>query len=490
VAGSGDSSEEKGYSYLTQLEIISSGDVQKIHTATLQVLEEVGVEVHHDKVLGALDDNGARVDHEKKRVRFPDHVLETLIHRAPSQFTWHGRDPDKSMVLGDGSVHFGSGHMQANVIDLNGVRRPSTLRDAENLARIVDSLEHADEGCCIALPQDVPHRAAYAYYMLTTIKYSTKPFRSIMYGREQSETTIRMAAAVAGGMDELRKRPLVVAIHNPISPLTFYHTELEGLLVYTECGLPVIMASEVQAGATGPVTLAGTIVQHNAEVLSGIAIVQALNPGNPVVYGQVSGTFDMKDATFSYGSIEHGMLNVVFAQLARYYGLPSRGDAGTTDSKSVDVQSGFESAWTVALAALGGQNYIFGAVSGMLESTLTASYEKLIIDNEIVGNVKRLIRGIEVNDDTLAFDVIKSVGPGKDYLGHPHTLKYFRTEQFLPELVDRKRYSDFRDDLIVDVRARAKEKAEALLEKHWPEPLDEGMVRELEGIVEAVEREE
>lgn len=472
---------------LIPLEILTREEVEQIHTRSLEVLEETGVEIREEKALRILADTGCKVDLNKRRVRLPSIVLERLIQHAPRQFTWYARDPQRNIILGDGSVHLGTTFGNSTILDLAGTRRPASYQDAEQVAMLIDALPNVEEGSAIFMPDDRPKQVQWLWAYLATIKNSTKPIRGRVYGRDQARTAIRMAEILAGGADQLREKPLIIANTNTVSPLMQHREQVEAIIEYAGYGLPVIISPEVMAGATGPVTFAGSLVQHNAEVLCGVALVQAVNPGNPVVYGTVSSIMDMKTGSFAHGAIEHGMWNIATAQMARFYGIPSRGNAGFSDSKVLDMQAGFESSLTLLLAALAGTNYIFGAVSGVIDAGLVVSIQKLTVDDEIAGNVKRLLQGIEFNEATLAVDLIKRVGPGGGYLGERHTMDHLFSEQYIPILADRRSYAAWRDAGSTDISQRARARVEELLKKHQPEPLDRYVEAELDRIVEDVQ---
>ncbi len=468
-------------------EILSPEEIEQIHSHSLVVLEKTGVEVREENALRILADAGCQVDFQKRRVRFPAGVVERLIQHAPSRFTWHARDPKHSIVIGDGSVHFGTTFGSSTILDLDGMRRPATYQDAEQAARLIDALPNVEEGSAVFMPDDRPKQVQWLWAYLATIKNSTKPIRGRVYGIEQARTAIRMAEVLAGGSQELRQKPIILANTNTVSPLMQHREQVEAIIEYARHGLPVIISPEVTAGATGPVTLAGSLVQHNAEVLCGAALVQAVNPGNPVVYGTVSSIMDMKTGAFAHGAVEHGMWNVAAAQMARFYKLPSRGNASFSDSKALDMQAGFESAMTLLLAALGGIHYIFGAVSGVLEAGLVISPQKLAIDDEVAGGVRRTLQGITVSEATLAVDLIQQVGPGGGYLGQRHTMEHLLNEQYIPVLADRRSHAAWQQAGSKDIAARARERVQDLLDRHPPAPLDGHMAAELDRIVEAAQ---
>ena len=466
------------------LQFLSLDEVERIHDATLQVLEEVGVCVDEETVLGILRDIGATVDFDRQTVRFPPWLVEDLVHKAPSRFTWCGRDPRNNIFMEAGYSSFGPMGGAIHVRDLNGIRRPGTLEDAVNFCRLIDGLENIDEVHTMVWASDVPAKAMYAHMFACQARYSTKPFKGRTAGRRQALESIRMAEIVAGGETALQERNLIIGGINTMSPLRHCRPMVEGMYEYARRGLPLNISAQVIAGITGPATLAGAITQANAEVLSGIAIVQAIRPGCPVAYGTVTSIGDMRTANIAYGAIEAGMFNAAAAQMARFYDVPSRGTA-ETDSKLLDMQAGTESAIPLLMAALGGTNYIHGA--GGMESSLLASFVKLVYDDEVIGMVKRSARGFRANEDTLALDAIKASGPGGHYLTSKHTLQHSRSAQYIPTIMDRRPHDIWEKSGAKDVRQVAAEKARRLLAKHLVEPLDPWVDKELDQMVARAE---
>ena len=474
-----------------QLRILTSDELYEIHLATLEILERIGVKVPGQKALRMLGEAGAHIDIRKKIARIPEYLIEEGIKKAPSGFSLFGRDPKYKLRFEDRRVYFSMGGQSVNVLDLEtGKRRASTLKDCEDFCKLADALEnihHASSS--VVRPRDVPDSVAHVYQLFAGFRNTTKTVDGEIYGQAIAMDGIRMASVVAGGEEELKKRPLLLGFHNPVSPLQLSEKLMEGLMVYAKYKQPILIAPEAQAGATAPVTLAGLLAQQNAEVLSGIVVAELVNPGAPVLYGTVSTIMDMKTGNLAYGAIEAGLINVVTGQLAHYYGLPSRGTGGGTESKISDIQAGFEKAMTLMMAALAGINFIYNA-AGTLESTLTASYEQAVIDNEICGMVSRALRGVEISDETLAIDVIEDVGPGGQYLDQRHTLEYLKREHYLPKIINRERMERWERAGSKDLREVAREEAKRILKEHRPEPLDRGVEEDLKKIVKEVEKRE
>jgi len=272
---------------------------------------------------------------------------------------------------------------------------------------------------------------------------------------------------------------------NPVSPLQFDRMQLQGLIEYVSAGLPIAICPEVQSGVTGPATIAGTLTQLNAEALAGITVIQLLNPGCPALYGSVSSILDMRTASIRLGSIETGILAAAAAQMAHSYGLPCRIVAGATDSKVLDMQAGYESALNLFIATMAGGDLVTYAVGG-IEHTLTASYEKVLIDHEIIESIQRGLRGFEINENTLAIEVMKRLGPGGFYLAERHTRDNFRKEHLLTKLADTQNYDLWKKSGGKNITQRANEEVRKILSNHHPKPLDKDIRSQLQAYLEKV----
>jgi trimethylamine--corrinoid protein Co-methyltransferase len=296
-----------------------------------------------------------------------------------------------------------------------------------------------------------------------------------------------MATIVAGGEEELQRRPLISISACPVSPLTHDERNTYTLMEFARHRLPVMMGVEAQAGATAPITIAGTLVQTNAESLSSLTIAQLTNPGTPLIYLCISTVTDMKTGSIALGAPELALIGAGAAQLAQYYRLPYVSPGGCTDSKAPDEQAAYEKAMSAILVTLAGGNTGFRH-AGLIDSSLTASFEQLLIDDEFIGKMKRMLQGIVVNRETLATEVIREVGPGGTYLSHKHSRDYFRKEHFIPWLSDRRSHSSWLADGGRDLKEVARERAKQILATHQPVPLDKDVEKELRIVVKEAEK--
>ncbi|MCD6485628.1 MAG: trimethylamine methyltransferase family protein [Candidatus Odinarchaeota archaeon] len=472
-----------------QLQILSKDQIEKIHYATLDILQNIGIFVQLDEARKILKDAGADVDEKTRIVKFPEYLVMEAVRKAPTTFTIYARNKKKSIKIAPKNVYFEPMIGRINILDMDtGKRRRTNIKDVANLIKIADAMENYQilhSGAMMPHIEGVPEHASHVYGYLEGVRNSDKIVKGTGRGIHRAKDCLKMASIIAGGEEELRKRPIIFTTSNTISPLQLHSDQLEGLIEYSKMGQPLDIASEPQAGATAPATLAGLLAQQTAEVLAGVTITQLVNPGAPVFYGTVGTVMDMKVGYIAIGAIEMGIINVATAQLARFYGLPVRGTASATDSKVLDMQAGYEKALTTLMAALAGINTIF--YPGTIEQALTISLESLVIDNEIAGMVYRALKGIEVNEDTLALDILEKVGPGGHFLGQRHTLDHIKTEHFLPKLSNRIRRDMWEAAGSKDIWAVAKEEVGRILKEHTvEEPLDPDVEKELEEYVKMV----
>ena len=479
-----------------RLKFLSNEQIYEIHTATLDLLEHVGVQVESEEALKLLDGIGAAVDFKTKRVRIGPDLVSEAVRKTPPSFVLHARNKEHNLRIEDDRVHFLDGGLPTIVITPDGTRRPATLNDVADLAKLYDYLEYLDITFSGVFPTDIPEATHHVHAYLAKLENTDKVAFYGYYarGRVVAQDLIRMASVVAGGLEELRRKPVMMGWENPISPLSHGKTQTEMVLEFAKLGLPIHIGPAIQAGATGPVTLAGVLVQQNAEVLSGIVIAQsAAEPGRrpPIVYGAVPALADMRYGSMVYGAAEPALMNVASVQIARYYGLVSRGNGGTTESKTVDAQAGFESAITLLMASLGGANLIMNASGGAMEPGIGAmSYEKSVIDNDIAGIVSRILEGITVSDETLATDIIAAVGPGGHFLAQEHTRRLFQKEHYIPKISDRTSPEKWLKEGAKDIRQVARENVKQILKEHHPAPLDRTVKEELLKIIKDVEKRE
>jgi trimethylamine---corrinoid protein Co-methyltransferase len=458
----------------------SDGDVRKIHQAVVTLLEKGGVKVFTRAGREYFKRAGASLDDSSNIVRIPRRMLEDAIASAPRTVTLCGRDPRHDIDLEGTNVYLGTGGTAINVLDIDsGARRPSTCADVRNMARLVDACDWVHFFLINVYPNDIedPEQVDLNRFY-DAISNTSKHVQGGMYGSRGLREVVDMAEMIAGGPEQLRARPFVSFITLIISPFKIDDRYGDFTCYLAERGLPVVVPTEPLGGLTSPVTLAANVVMHTAETLAGVVLTQVVNTGTPVICGSVGSIADMRTLAHLGGSIERAMIHAGCSQMAQHYQLPYYSTAGMSDSKLVDCQAGYESGMGSLLVALSGANFIHDA-AGLMEFDLTASYEKVVVDNEILARTHRVLRGIEVTDDTIALDLMLEVGPGGDYLGQEHTVRHMRSEFAPATISDRERREDWEAAGAKDTYLRAKEEAKRILREHQPLPLDPRIVATL-----------
>jgi len=451
----------------------------------MRVFEEVGFQVNSDKALKFFQDAGANVD--DNIVRLPRETVMDLVDVAPSAVTLYGRQLKHNLNLGGARVYAGTGGTALNIIDgTSGERQRATLQDLKTIAKLVDGLENIHFFLLPTYPSDVPVEDVDINRFFAGLDNTTKHIMGGVYTHEGIQQVLRMAEIIAGSPEKLRQEPFISIILCAISPLMIDKEYGDMIVTVAGAGIPVALPAEPLCGSTSPVTLAGNLVIQTVDSLAEVCLTQLVNPGTPAIFGSVASSNDLRDLKYITGCIEMGLLNTAGAQMAQFYKLPFYATAGMSDAKTVDAQCGYESALSNLLCALGGANFIHDA-AGLLDFALSVSLEKYVVDNEILGMVMRAVEGIKVNKDTLAFDLIKEVGPGGHFVYNRHTRKYMRTEHYQPTLSDREHLEKWQTEGKRDTAARAKSKVEEILAApgyRLPQELRQKVLDEIPGIIE------
>jgi trimethylamine--corrinoid protein Co-methyltransferase len=396
--------------------------------------------------------------------------VEDAVATAPSRVVLSDRKGEPRLFLEAHRTYFGTGSDLPNTLDLEtGKRRLSLLSDVENASRLVDALPNLDFVMSMALPSDVHSETSDRHSFLAMMKNTVKPIVFTAWDEVGLADIIRMSETVAGGPEELAQRPFLLAYLEPTSPLQHTEAVLKKVLLMADKGLPMVYAPGAVDGASTPVTSAGSLAVGNAESLSGLVIAQLRRKGTPFVLGSGNGPLDMRTLVAPYGSPEYMLHCLGMAELAHhYYHLPVWGFAGCSDSKGPDVQAGIESALWILWTALAGANLVHDV--GYMESGLTCSYEMIVLGDEVIGMVRRLLEGIRITNDTLPLDVIDEVGPGGDYLTAPHTTEHYRSVWY-PRILDRRPYESWDSAGKPTAGEKARETARELIATHKPSPL-------------------
>ena len=465
---------------IQRIRFLSQSDVEAIHTASLDILEKTGVMVKNKNALELLEEAGCRT--EGQVVLIHPSLVEECLKRAPPSMELHMRDGDGRLSVGGDNVIFNPGSAAIFFIDRDtGEMRRALSQDLVQLVRLVDGLEHIHAQSTAIVPADVPESIADLYRLYIILKNSSKPAVTGAFTKEGLIDMKRMLEVVVGGPEELAKAPRAIFDCCPSSPLMWSDVTCQNLIDCARYGIPAEIVPAPQMGATSPVSIAGTLVQSNAEFLSGVVISQTVEPGAPIIYGGSPAAFDMRYCTARLGAVEAVIAACAAAEIGKHYRVPTHAYLGLSDSKVVDAQSGFESGLGIFLAALAGINIVSGP--GMLACENCQSLEKLAIDNEICGMAHRLVEGVSFEGQALAADVIAKVGPGGHFLAEKHTRENLRKEQFMPsDVVCRLTPDSWRRSGSKDIVNRAKETVDRLLTEHVPKPLTADAEERLETV--------
>ncbi len=476
---------KKHFEPVVRLQILDQASILKIHEATLQVLEDTGVEINTDEGKKVLLDAGCMISHDNV-ITIPARLVEKALRTAPSSVVLFDRLGEERCILEGWKTSFGTGSDCPFIIDSKtGERRLCTYQDISNGALVCDSLSNFDFVMPVGIISDQPTNTADVHAVSASMKNTIKPIVFTAHNRRTFQASIDMAAEVAGGMKNLREKPFVSLYAEPTSPLRHMPEATDKLILAAQLNIPVIFTPCPLMGATAPGTKAGTLVQSNAECLSGLVLHQLVNPGAPIIFGGVLNSLDMATTIAPYGSPELQLLCSAMTDLAHYYNLPMFGTAGCSDAKSLDAQAGVETGNSLLMSTLNGQNLIHDI--GFLESALITSFELYILSDEIISQVKYIAGGIDVNPDTLGVKVIHDVAHKGDYLGTEHTVRYLRKEFHFPGIIDRTRYTTWVDRGKKDLGRVLKEKAEHIVNTHKAEPIPRSVLKAMQEVINSLE---
>ncbi len=461
--------------------LLTHEDIERVHAGALKLLAEVGVEVHSERALKLLAEAGAQVDFESRRVKFPERLVEWAIEAAPSQVTLYSRDGDKTYRLEGDRVHYTPGSATLKLLESDGrtVRKP-TAADFEDFSLLVEGLEYITLQSTAMVLDDVPREVSDSYRLFVILRHGVKPTITGAFSIHGVKDMYRLLAAAVGGEEELRGRPRAVFDVCPSPPLKWAEIGAENIIDLARLGVPVEFISMPLAGSAAPATLAGSVLQHTVETLSGLVLAQVAREGAAVIYGGAPSLFDMRTGTTPLAAIETTMIDIAFAQMGKYYGLPTNASTGLTDSKLLDVQAGLETSVGMLLGTLAGINVITGP--GIVEFATSQSLEKLAMDNDLCGSLARLRRGMTVNEETMAAELIAEVGPGGEFLTARHTRKWYKLEQFFPsQIIDRWTRNSWSNRGSKDSIANAREVVAGILERRdeVAKPLDDARAQAL-----------
>jgi trimethylamine---corrinoid protein Co-methyltransferase len=443
--------------------LLTDEQVALVHEASLEILADVGLLVRNEKARRRLARHGCPVDPETQVVKFPRQVVEHFRAAYPASFTFYGRDPDYDRTVPADGPLIMTGSSAPNIVDpVTGQERRARSDDMARIAHLFNELPGLDLFSVSILCDDAPegHFSLSRYY--PALKNTVKPVRGNVPSVEEAQKIIKLGFLVAGSEAAYRERPLLTHHYcSVVSPLTMDFDSTELLMFLTEENLPGYATVVPNAGLTSPLTLLGTLAQGNAEFLAWATLKQMTRPGAPLIYSALPTVGDMRTGAYAPGGIETGILTMAFAQLARYYHVPSAGYVGLTNAKVCDAQAGFEKGMSPTAGMLAGLDLM--NMAGLLDALLTFDYAMLVIDNEIAQMLKRVKRGLEFSQENLTLDLIAEAGPGGMFIDKPHTLQRMKTCAVLPEIADRDPRRTWQDNGALDAQGRAMRRVREIL---------------------------
>jgi trimethylamine--corrinoid protein Co-methyltransferase len=456
---------------------LSDDDVLKVHRAALRLLSEVGLADAPPSGVELLTRAGCTIS-DHGRLLFPASLIEDTLAIAARRFPLHAQDPRHDLEPWGKKVYFGTAGAAVHIVGADGRYRESTIRDLYDIGRVVDAMEHIHFFQRAVVPRDLPDPAEMDFNTCyAAVSSTTKHVGTSWVNPDHLRASLAMLHEIAGGEAKWRERPFVSQSNCfVVPPMKFAYDACKCLEVAVEGGMPVLLLSAGQAGATAPASLAGALAQEVAEVLAGLVYVNAIKPGHPAIFGAWCFVSDLRTGAMSGGSPEQALLSSMAGQMAHYYDLTGGTASGMTDSKIADAQSGAEKGLNQALVGNAGANLIYES-AGMHASLLGFSFESLVIDNDIIGATQRTLKAVRIDDETLSFDTIRDVclnGPGH-FLGSDQTLRLMQTEYVYPVVGDRRSPNEWAEAGHLDALARAESKVREVLAHHWPAHVSEAV---------------
>ena len=473
---------------MVKITYLTKENLEDIHSNTLQLLQDTGVSVLNDEAKEILDSAGCTISGDI--VKIPESLVKDSLRTTPSTFNLFSREGKESITIGQENVLINPGSSAVYFKDRESREiRKGNSRDLVELVHVVEQLEYINAQSTALYPSDIPEEIAGQYRLYVILKYSSKPIVTGAFSKEDFHIMREMLEVVAGGSDELAKKPQAMFDCCPVSPLIWSDTTCQNLIDCAKAGIPAQIVPAPLMGATSPITIAGTILQSNVEILSGIVISQLVNSGSPLVYGGAIGALDMRYGTPRFNSVESVMAASMSNEIGNYYGLPTHAYLGTSESKTEDSQSGYETGLGIIMGILSGINVISGP--GMLAQLNCQSLQKLVIDNEYCGSALKLKQESEI----LALDdireLIRSVGSGGEFLKNRHTLKNYRTEHLFPsDIICRLNVNTWRDEGEKTTYGRATTIVDNLLREEPGTVIPHATIAELDTILNSGKKEQ
>ncbi|MFH1570444.1 MAG: trimethylamine methyltransferase family protein [Gemmatimonadota bacterium] len=469
----------------TQFRVLSEDQIERIYLGALELLEDVGGRVISAAARQILAAAGATLNGELARL--PAGLVKAMLASVPPRIALGNRDGERTVLLESHRIYYGTGSDCPFIIDAEtGERRRFARRDIDNAARLVDACPNLDFHMSLGLTSDVPGYSYDRHQAAAMLRHTRKPLVLTAMSRDGLADILEMYYLVRGGRDAFEVNPGFVIYIEPTTPLVHSKVALEKLILAADRRLPAIYTPCPISGATAPVTLAGTLTLAVAEFLTGMVVSQARRPGAPLIMGGVISPMDMRTTILTYGSPELHLMSAALTDIAHWLKVPMFSTAGCSDSKTLDEQAAVEAALSIMAAGLSGANLIHDV--GFLESGLIGSFEMVVLSDEVIGMVKRFLSGVQVDDETLALEVVKQVGPGGNFLAHEHTVRHLRQELWFPQLIDRSKYSAWQAAGSRTLADRVRERVQAILTTHRVPPLPEAVETGIDAILARADR--
>jgi trimethylamine--corrinoid protein Co-methyltransferase len=464
-------------------EVISADEIESIHVASLRILSEIGMDFLDAEAREVLKAAGAQTDPDSQRVRFDPDMVTGAIKTAPSSFTLHARNPAHDLQIGGDWLAFGTVGSPPNVADLDRGRRIGNREDYQNLLRLGQLLNsvHFLAGYPVE-PVDIHHGVRHLHATFDALTLMDKAIHCYSLGRQRNIDCLEMVR-ISRGVDEatLDREPSIFTVVNSSSPLRLDAPMLQGIMEFARRNQAVCITPFTLAGAMAPVTLAGALSEQNAEALAGMVLTQVVRPGAPVIYGGFTSNVDMQSGAPAFGTPEYMRTAIIGGQLARRYGVPYR-SSNVSAANALDAQAAYESVFSLWGAVMGGVNLLMHG-AGWMEGGLHASYEKMILDAELLGMVEAFLDPVVVDEDTLGFEAIQGVGPGGHFFGAEHTQSRYKTAFHKPMLSDWRNYETWEEAGSPELPSKANRIWKELLASYEPPPIDPAIAEELEAFV-------
>jgi trimethylamine--corrinoid protein Co-methyltransferase len=444
-------------------ELLTQEQVDRVHDASLEILQEAGLKVRYEPARALFAKHGCHVDSETNIVKLPREIVEKYRQMAPPKFTFGARDPKFDKTIPDDSPVIVTASSAPNIIDpVTGKERRAESDDIARIAHLINELSAYDMFSISTLAEDAPKDQFTVSRLYPALKYCLKPIRTTTTDHKDTLATMEMAYIVAGGKDAYKEHPFLTHHYCPtVSPLSMDNLSTENVMYFAGEGLPVYPTIVPNAGLTSPMSMAGTLVQGNAEYLATVALMQMVKEGTPTIYATLATVADMRSGAYTSGAIECGMLHMAFAQIARFYHVPCGGYIGLTNSKLNDAQSGYETGMSGMGGIVSGMDMF--NIGGLIDALTTFDFAKTVIDDEVAQMLKRVKRGISFKDDDLAVDLIKQIGPGGSYIVAKHTISRMKTEAVMTKIADRDARTIWEKKGALDTQARALNKVKEIM---------------------------